>query len=108
MKLKSTIGGRHKVAPYETTHARIPVAIKDYVSFVSNSYKQAVENEIETEFMLNLDNTVESISTLKPVNENNLTQLALEVLKLRKQKKSTKIALDNLLTAILGDDYESQ
>lgn len=107
MELKSTKGGRYKVAPYETTHARIPVAIKDYVSFVSNSYKQAIETGVETEFMINLDNTVESISTLKPVNENNLTQLALEVVKLRRQKKSTKIALDKLLTSILGDDYES-
>jgi hypothetical protein len=28
------------------------------------------------------------------------------VVKLKKQKKSTKVALDNLLTAILGEDYD--
>ncbi len=43
--------------------------------------------------------------TLSP--KNNIRQLALEVIKLKKQKKSTKVALDNLLTAILGEDYES-
>jgi hypothetical protein len=42
----------------------------------------------------------------KGVNMNSIRQLALEVVKLKKQKKSTKVALDNLLTAILGEDYE--
>jgi hypothetical protein len=50
---------------------------------------------------------MENITMNKAVNENNIRQLALEVVKLKKQKKSTKVALDNLLTAILGEDYES-
>jgi len=105
MSLKSIKGGRGHVAPYETTHARIPVAIKPYVTFVANSYKQAVEDGKDGTFILTLDATVENITTNKVVNENNTRQLALEVVKLRKQKKSTKVALDNLLTAILGEDY---
>ena len=106
MSLKSTKGGRGHVAPYETTHARIPVAIKSYVNFVSDSFKQSVEDGTDGNFVLTLESTMENITMNKAVNENNIRQLALEVVKLKKQKKSTKIALDNLLTAILGEDYE--
>ena len=104
--LKSTRGGRGHVAPYETTHARIPVAIKSYIEFVSNSYKQSVEDSTDGNFVLTLESTMENITMNKAVNENNIRQLALEVVKLKKQKKSTKVALDNLLTAILGEDYD--
>ena len=106
MTLKSTRGGRGHIAPYETTHARIPVAIKSYIEFVSNSYKQSVEDGTDGNFVLTLESTMENITMNKAVNENNIRQLALEVVKLKKQKKSTKIALDNLLIAILGEDYE--
>ena len=107
MTLKSTKGGRGHVAPYETTHARIPVAIKSYVNFVSDSFKQSVEDGTDGNFVLTLESTMENITMNKAVNENNIRQLALDVVKLKKQKKSTKVALDNLLTAILGEDYES-
>jgi hypothetical protein len=107
MTLKSTKGGRGHVAPYETTHARIPVAIKSYVNFVSDSFKQSVEDGTDGNFVLTLESTMENITMNKAVNANNIRQLALEVVKLKKQKKSTKVALDNLLTAILGEDYES-
>jgi hypothetical protein len=107
MSLKSTKGGRGHVAPYETTHARIPVAIKSYVNFVSDSFKQSVEDGTDGNFVLTLESTMENITMNKAVNENNIRQLALEVVKLKKQKKSTKVALDNLLTAILREDYES-
>ena len=106
MTLKSTRGGRGHVAPYETTHARIPVAIKSYVNFVSDSFKQSVEDGTDGNFVLTLESTIENITTNKAVNENNIRQLALEVVKLKKQKKSTKVALDNLLTTILGEDYK--
>jgi hypothetical protein len=103
MTLKSTRGGRGHVAPYETTHARIPVAIKSYVNFVSDSFKQSVEDGTDGNFVLTLESTMENITMNKAVNGNNIRQLALEVVKLKKQKKSTKVALDNLLTAILGE-----
>ena len=105
MSLKSTKGGRGHVAPYETTHARIPVAIKSYVNFVSDSFKQSVEDGTDGNFMLVLDSTVEKISTQKDVNENKLKELARELVKLKSQRKSTKVAMDNLLTAILGEEY---
>ena len=107
MTLKSTRGGRGHCAPYETTHARIPVAIKSYVNFVSDSFKQSVEDGTDGNFVLILESIMENITMNKAGNENNISQLALEVVKLKKQKKSTKVALNNLLTAILGEDYES-
>ena len=106
MSLKSIKGGRGHIAPYETTHARIPVPIKDYVRFVSDSFKQSVEDGTDGNFMLILDSTVEKISTQKDVNENKLKELARELVRLRNQKKNTKLALDNLVTAILGDEYK--
>ncbi|NCS22548.1 MAG: hypothetical protein GPJ15_23545 [Microcystis aeruginosa G11-06] len=76
------------------------------MTFVANSYKQSIEDGTDSMFILTLDATVESITMNKAVNENNIRQLALEVVKLKKQKKSTKVALDNLLTAILREDYD--
>jgi len=107
MNLKSTKGGRGHIAPYQTTHARIPVPIKSYVNFVSDTFKQSVEDGTDGNFVLILEATMENITMNKAVNENNIRQLALEVVKLKKQKKATKIALNNLLTAILGEDYEA-
>ncbi|NCS80084.1 MAG: hypothetical protein GPJ17_24365 [Microcystis aeruginosa K13-07] len=106
MTLKSTRGGRGHTAPYETTHARIPVGIKPYVTFVANRYKQSIEDGTDGNFVLTLESTIENITMNKGVNMNSIRQLALEVVKLKKQKKSTKVALDNLLTAILGEDYD--
>ncbi|MFM6326096.1 MAG: hypothetical protein ACKPHV_28000 [Microcystis panniformis] len=108
MNLKSTRGGRGHTAPYETTHARIPVPIKDYVNFVSEHYKQSVESGTDgSTFLLTLEETMDNIAMNNSVNENKIRQLALEVVKLKKQKRATKDALDKLLTAILGEDYET-
>ncbi|MFM6407051.1 MAG: hypothetical protein ACKPGT_21200 [Microcystis sp.] len=50
---------------------------------------------------------MDNIAMNNSVNENKIRQLALEVVKLKKQKRATKDALDKLLTAILGEDYET-
>lgn len=39
-----TRGGRGKVAPYETTHVRTPLPVKDIVEQIVNTYKQSVGN----------------------------------------------------------------
>ena len=94
MKPEFTKGGRGKVAPYQTTHVRLPEAVKPFLETVISGYKQSIDNGTEDEYL----------GTLKLVNNNNkLEAMAKEVIKLRKSKKSTKQALDNLLTAILGD-----
>lgn len=106
MRLKSIKGGRGHIAPYQTTHARIPIQIKDYVTFVSDSFKQSVEDGTEVNFMLVLDSTVETITTQQDVNGNKIKELARELVRLKNQKKKTRLALDNLLTAILGEEYK--
>lgn len=89
-----TKGGRHKNAPYETTHVRVPVALKDYVKQLSDEYKISLEKGTNEDFINSLS---------KPVNEKKLISLSQQLLKLRQQKKSIKTVLDNLLTAILGE-----
>jgi hypothetical protein len=59
-------GGRGKIAPYKTTHARIPVEIKDYVKFVSDSFKQSLENGTVEDFLLLLDSIAEKIRHKMP------------------------------------------
>jgi hypothetical protein len=100
-----TKGGRGKAAPYETTHVRIPIKLKEHILHLSDAYKIAVQNSAESEFDLKLNQALQNILD-KPVNNNVIVELAKEVVQLRKRKKATKQALENLLTAILGDDYE--
>lgn len=99
MESQFTRGGRGKKAPYETTHVRIPTVLKLYVSELSDTYKKCLENETDKEYVQNLTNSIN-----KPVNKNSFVVLAEEIIRLRQQKKSTKVALDNLLTAILESE----
>jgi hypothetical protein len=55
-KLKSARGGRGKKAPYQTTHVRIPCEIEEYVYFLSNKYKEAIEQGKEQSFLTKLNN----------------------------------------------------
>jgi CRISPR/Cas system-associated endonuclease Cas3-HD len=99
MKPEFTKGGRSKIAPYETTHVRVPKILKSWMIQVSDQYKQSLEDGTNIRFLDNLH----SFSSQQTTNRENLETLAEKVLKLRRQKKSTKDALDNLLTAILGE-----
>jgi len=94
MEIEFTKGGRNKQAPYTTTHVRIPEKIKDYVIELSNQYKISIQEEKEQQFLKSLD---------KPVNKKILIELAEKVVKLKQQKKSTKEALENLLTYIINN-----
>lgn len=59
--LRSEKGGRGNIAPYKTTHARIPVAILERVSYISTLYKEACENKTQAEFMISLDKILEAL-----------------------------------------------
>lgn len=37
-----TRGGRGKIAPYDTTHVRTPLPVKDIVEQIVNTYKQSI------------------------------------------------------------------
>lgn len=80
-------GGRGHKAIYETTHARIPVALKDLVTKLSNEYKQ-------TGTVPSLEPVANQSSTFR---KDEAIALAKEILK---SKKGAKHCLEKLLTAL--------
>ena len=78
-------GGRGVKAPYESTHVRIPVPIKDKVEQLSQAYKDGRLDELEPQFM----------------SLENAAEIARSILK---QKKSARVAMEKLLKEIYGED----
>lgn len=78
-------GGRGVKAPYESTHVRVPVPIKEKVEALVEAYKNGASDDSENKVM-SLDDAVE------------VSQ------KILKQKKSARISLAALLSAIYGQD----
>ncbi len=81
------VGGRGKRATYETTHVRVPVPIKAEVEKVISRF---FEEEEQT--------------TDKAVN--NLDEAIVTARNILAQKKSARVSLQKLLTAIYGQDVE--
>lgn len=77
-------GGRGVKAPYETTHVRVPVPIKDKVQQIIDDYKNGISS--------NDDELVDYQQAL---------DLAKQILS---QKKSAKISLQKLLTGIYSKE----
>ena len=81
------LGGRGNKAPYETTHVRVPVPIKVEIERLIDEFREGRTQQ----------------------QENSLTSLedALETAReLLKQKKSARVSLEKLLTAIYGKNVE--
>jgi phage tail tape-measure protein len=78
-------GGRGVKAPYESTHVRIPLPIKDKVEALSQAYKDGNLDDLES----------------KTVDLDNAIELARGILK---QKKSARVSLENFLKVIYGED----
>ena len=77
-------GGRGVKAPYESTHVRIPLPIKDKVEALSKAYKDGrLEEEVT---FLSMDEAIEKSRAIL------------------KQKKSARISLESLLTSIYGQN----
>ena len=76
-------GGRGVKAPWTTTHVRIPEPIKDRVQALSEAFKSGEMNEPMT-----LEEAIETAQ------------------KIMKQKKSAKVSMQSLLTAIYGKNVE--
>ena len=74
-------GGRGVKAPYTTTHVRVPEPIKARVEAMSQAYKDGALSE--------------------PISFDEAIEIAHKVLK---QKKSAKVSVQNLLTAIYGKE----
>lgn len=86
MKMTVWRGGRGVKAPYETTHVRIPLPIKEQVEALSQAFKEGNLEESSDE--LSLDAAIE---------------LAREILKM---KKSARVSMEKLLTAIYAQNVE--
>ena len=79
-------GGRGVKAPYQTTHVRIPVEIKDQVEKLSKAFKDG--NQQEMNELLSFDEAVETAR------------------KILREKKSASHSLARLLTVIYGEKIE--
>lgn len=80
------VGGRGIKAPYETTHVRVPVPIKPNVERFIEDFKNGVD------------------ITQKPLTDiENALITAQNILK---QKKSAKVSLEKLLTAIYSTEVK--
>lgn len=77
-------GGRGIKAPYETTHVRIPVDIKDQVERLSQAFKEGITEKPS-----------------QPVSLDEALSIAKNVLR---QKKSARVSIEKLLTSIYGVD----
>lgn len=77
-------------APYESTHVRIPVPIKEEVLRLAEEFRTG------------------SSTSAQPVSQNLLTPIEAVDLarKILKQKKSARLSLQKLLTGIYGVDFE--
>ena len=80
-------GGRGKKADYETTHARIPVALKELVTGLSNEYKQTgiVPSMEHQPTLLDIMSKDDAIAVAK---------------KILSAKKNARQSLEKLLTAL--------
>lgn len=86
MEMPENKGGRGKKAPYETTHVRIPVPIKEIVEKLSADYKEGNPTEL--------------------VNAIPLDKALEEAKRIMRSKKSAKVSMQNLLTAIYSVDVD--
>jgi hypothetical protein len=128
--MSKQIGGRGKKAPYESTHVRIPLPIKDRVEELKNlyindqlehhDYLTAEDHRLAGEYKKLLaesngkiqcrDNPLTGIHEKVNCRDNPLTGIddALDLAKkLLKQKKSAKETVTKLLTGIYGREISA-
>lgn len=89
-------GGRGLTAPYETTHVRVPVPIKDQVDKLVNDYREQLLGSQNG--CIQLDN--------QPHKLPNLPEAIALAKQILKGKKSASVSVSKLLTALYGVDVE--
>lgn len=87
-------GGRGKKAPYETTHVRVPLPLKEVIQALIDDYRW--------------NGNIPSIADLKqkevkeePCYEDVAVEIAKQILK---SKKGAKISMEKLLTGIYSKE----
>ncbi len=89
------LGGRAKEALYKTTHVRVPLPIKPYVEAVIKRFHDVFNPDAADENQLT--NLQDAINAAKGIDSDEAMAIARELLK---QKKSARVSLEKLLTAI--------
>jgi hypothetical protein len=84
--MSKPLGGRGKVAPYETTHVRVPLPVKDKVDKIIEDYRLSIIDGINTQ-----DTVLITFSESK--------SLAKKLLRAKRSKLET---IAKLLTSIYG------
>lgn len=98
-----TKGGRGVRAPYESTHARIPAPLKETVQALSKAYAESLNVETALESLVKVERS-ENLLTDNPtklLTSNEAIELAKTILV---SKKSARVSLTKLLTAIYGEE----
>lgn len=115
--MSKPVGGRGKKAPYETTHVRIPLPIKDRVEQLKEQY---IAGSLEYADHLTaedhrLANEYRNLLTSKSSDANSkdklLTSLDTALVKAKevlKQKKSAKESIAKLLTSLYGIEVKPE
>lgn len=91
--MNKPVGGRGKVAPYQTTHIRVPLPIKDRVQELIENYRQSLDGEVSSQ-----DDrmTVEKAKKLAIKLLRSKTSKAETVAKLLTSIYGTEISKDDL------------
>jgi hypothetical protein len=98
------VGGRGKVAPYVSTHVRIPEDIKGHVELLKEMYHDGILPSLDSftklinqdDSKINCSSAINSLPSLDDVN-NNVRAILL-------QKKSARVSLGKLIDFIYGKD----
>lgn len=91
------VGGRGHTAPYETTHVRVPVPIKDKVEQLIEDYRKSIligEASIDPDGSEQFE---EQEAGSLPIDFNESLEIAKNILSL---KKSSKVSLAKLLSKL--------
>lgn len=95
----SFVGGRGKKAPYETTHCRVPIPVKHIVDKVCDRYRERLEDKLIQPFV-NDTEEVYLVSTQLNSQLCNLDEALGIARNILRQKKSAKLSIEKLLTAL--------
>lgn len=90
------VGGRGIKAPYETTHLRVPVPLKEQFEVVINDYKEKVtqDNNLLTSYQISGNNSV--LMSLEDAKKRAKYWIK------RKQKK------ESMFAAFLSEIYQTE
>lgn len=87
-------GGRGKTAPYETTHVRVPLPLKEVIQAVVDNYRW-------TQHIPSIDDLKQKEVKEEPCYEDVAIEIAKQILK---SKKSAKASMEKLLTGIYSKE----